>query len=519
LTRARDRSGNPGANRGAVCEELERIARSGRGGPVRSFAAGCALILLESLMMAKWDYRIFWEETMNQFRQDVGDEEFTIWLSNLGYLDSTETEISVSVPSLFFQEQFKPRYHFRIEEKLRELTGKNLSILLQVVPRNKTAASGQPAAGQKDGAKQRQETRESKTQGTKKKQHIQLREDYTFDKYVIGENNSFAANAAIAISKNPGKAYNPFLIYGGVGLGKTHLMQAIGNYINESFNDKIIYTTAENFLNEYVQAISESKMTNENKMNVFKNKFRYTDVLLIDDIHFFQDKPGVQEELFHTFNTLLDAKKQLVFTCDRPVSELKKISERLMSRFEQCLKVDLQPPKYETRYAILKSTVESQQADVPTEVIDLISKNISSNVRDLLSALNTLIAYQKLMGKPLTLENSQQQLKNDFASPKQSNMSVENIIKVVADEYNLSSNDLKGKKRNKKIVTARHIAMYLAREMTEYSTTEIGREFNRDHSTVISAYEKLEALIQTDTNFYFILEKLKRSIKEYSVKS
>jgi chromosomal replication initiator protein len=462
--------------------------------------------------MTNWDYRVFWDETMNQFRQEVGEEEFTVWFSNLEYLDSGEAEIRISVPSLFFQDQFKPRYHYRIEEKLRELTGKNLSMLLQVIPRNKTPASGQ-SAGPRDGTKQGQETREPKTPGTKKKQHPQLREDYIFEKYVIGENNNFAVNAAIAISRNPGAAYNPFLIYGGVGLGKTHLMQAIGNHIHEFSDTKIIYITAENFLNEFVQAISE------NKMSGFKNKFRYTDVLLIDDIHFFQDKPGVQEELFYTFNTLLDAKKQLVFTCDRPVSELKKITERLKSRFEQCLKVDLQPPKYETRYAILKSIVESQQADIPTEVIDLISKNISSNIRDLLAALNTLIAYQELMGKPITVENAQQQLKDVFASPKQSNMSIENIIKVAADEYHLFPNDLRGKKRNKKIVTARHIAMYLSREITEYSTTEIGKEFNRDHSTVINACEKVEALIQTDTNLYSILENLKRSIKEYSVKS
>jgi chromosomal replication initiator protein len=297
-------------------------------------------------------------------------------------------------------------------------------------------------------------------------------------------------------------------------------MQAIGNYIYESSSNKVIYITAESFLNEYVQAISESKMTNENKMNVFKNKFRYTDVLLIDDIHFFQDKPGVQEELFHTFNTLLDAKKQLVFTCDRPVSELKKISERLMSRFEQCLKVDLQPPKYETRYAILKSTIESQHADIPDEVIDLISKNVSSNVRDLISALRTLIAYQNLMGKPITIENAQQQLRDVFASPKQANMSIDTIIKVVADDYHLSPNDIKGKKRNKNIVNPRHIAMYLAKEITEYSTTEIGQDFGgRDHSTVIIACRKIEGQVQTDPALYSTLENLKRAIKEYSVKS
>jgi chromosomal replication initiator protein len=341
-----------------------------------------------------------------------------------------------------------------------------------------------------------------------------MREDYTFEKYVIGENNSFAVNAAIAISRNPGKAYNPFLIYGGVGLGKTHLMQAIGNYIYENSESKIICITAENFLNEFIQGISD------NKMSAFKNKFRYVDVLLIDDIHFFQDKPGVQEELFYTFNTLLDTKKQLAFTCDRPVSELKKISERLMSRFEQCLKVDLQPPKYETRCAILKSTVESQNADIPDEVIDLISKNVSSNIRDLISALNKLIAYTKLMGKPITLENAQQQLRDVFASPKQANLSIEIVQRVVSDFFAISPIDIKGKKKTKNIVNPRQIAMYLCRDMSEYSTTEVGQAFGgRDHTTVMYSCQKIEDQIRTDPNLYSTLQTLQRLIRESGVKS
>jgi chromosomal replication initiator protein len=463
--------------------------------------------------MAEWDYKLFWDETTDQLRQELGEEEFTIWFSNLEYSRASETEITVSVPSFFFQEQFRPRYHKKIEEKIRELTGKNLDIVLQVVPREESKAEKRaekepkpavPAQG-KEAAPPRE---------TVKKRHNQLREDYTFEKYVIGENNNFAANAAIAISRNPGAAYNPFLIYGGVGLGKTHLMQAIGNYIYENSESKIIYITAENFLNEFIQSISD------NKMAAFKNKFRYVDVLLIDDIHFFQDKPGVQEELFHTFNTLLDAKKQLVFTCDRPVSELKKISERLMSRFEQCLKVDLQPPKYETRCAILKSTIENQNADIPDEVIDLVSKNVSSNIRDLISALNKLIAYTKLMGQPITLENAQQQLRDVFASPKQANLSIDIVQRVVSDFFSISPIDIKGKKKTKNIVNPRQIAMYLARDMTEYSTTEVGQSFGgRDHTTVMYSCQKIEDQLKTDPNLYSTIQTLKRMIRESGAKN
>jgi chromosomal replication initiator protein len=456
--------------------------------------------------MAEWNYKLFWDETAGQLLRELGEEEFTIWFSNLEYVKASETEITISVPSFFFQEQFRPRYHKKIEEKMRELTGKNLNIVLQVVPQEgpKPEKTINP-----DPARAAAPTKEKV-----KNRHPQLREDYNFDKYVIGENNSFAVNAAIAISRNPGAAYNPYLIYGGVGLGKTHLMQAIGNYIYENSENKIIYITAENFLNEFIQSISD------NKMAAFKNKFRYVDVLLIDDIHFFQDKPGVQEELFHTFNTLLDSKKQLAFTCDRPVSELKKISERLMSRFEQCLKVDLQPPKYETRCAILKSTIESQNANIPDEVIDLVSKNVSSNIRDLISALNKLIAYTNLMGHPITLENAQQQLRDVFASPKQANLSIEIVQRVVADFFSISPIDIKGKKKTKNIVNPRQIAMYLARNMTEYSTTEVGQSFGgRDHTTVMYSCQKIEDQIKTDPNLYSTIQTLKRMIRESGAKS
>jgi chromosomal replication initiator protein len=468
--------------------------------------------------MAEWDYEVFWQESLKQIRQELGEQIFSVWFNNLEYVKADENNIFISVPSTFYRDQAKMRYQGLIESTLRSLTGRDLAVLFEVIPRNIAETGSYPAEDSEQtgsgGPKKAANSAESRKPPEKKTRHPQLREDYTFDKYVIGENNSFAANAAIAISRNPGISYNPFLIFGGVGLGKTHLMQAIGNYIHENLDNKVIYITAENFLNEFVQAISE------NKMNVFKNKFRYTDVLLIDDIHFFQDKPGVQEELFHTFNTLLNAKKQLAFTCDRPVSELKKISERLKSRFEQCLQVDLQPPKYETRCAILKSSVEVQGVQVPDEVIDLISKNVSTNVRDLISALNKLIAYTKLMGQPITVENTQQQLRDVFASPRQANMSLENIQRVVAEYYRLSPNDLKGKKRTQKIVFPRQIAMYIAREITEYSTTEIGQEFGgRDHTTVMHSCQKIEERIRSDPTMESTIESLKRLIKEYSTKS
>ena len=244
------------------------------------------------------------------------------------------------------------------------------------------------------------------------------------------------------------------------------------------------------------------------------------DVLLIDDIHFLQNKTETQEELFHTFNALYDANKQMVFTCDRPVSELKQLSDRLRSRFERGLNVDLQPPNYETRYAILKKKIDSTGLFIPDTVIALICRNVTTNVRDLEAALTKLIAYAELVNKNITLEIAQQQLKDIFSNPNQGNITIDLIQKVVADYFGLSHNDLKGKKRTKAIVFPRQTAMYIAREITEYSTTEVGLEFGgRDHTTVMHACQKIEDRMRTDPTLEPIIQFLIRQIKETGTKS
>jgi chromosomal replication initiator protein len=279
-------------------------------------------------------------------------------------------------------------------------------------------------------------------------------------------------------------------------------------------NIKVIYITAENFTNEFIQSIREGKASN------FKNKYRYVDVLLIDDIHFLQKKHETQEELFHTFNALYDGNKQMVFTCDRPVSELKTLSDRLRSRFERGLNVDLQPPSYETRFAILKKKSETRGVVIPDTVIELVSKNVTTNIRDLEAALIKLIAYAELVGKPITIDIAQQQLKDVFASPRQTNMSIEIIQRVVADYFSLSYNDLKGKKRTQNIVFPRQLGMYIAREITEYSTTEVGLEFGgRDHTTVMHSCQKIDDKIRSDPTLDSTIQTLKRLIKDYSAKA
>jgi chromosomal replication initiator protein len=462
--------------------------------------------------MVSGDYNIIWKETMNQIQEELGEQEFTMWF-NLEYLDASENELTIGVPSTFYQDQVRQRYQFYIENKIRELIGKNLTINFIVNARSMEKASMLPAESETPSSG----TITKSVPGTNKeskKNHSQLREDYTFDTYVIGDNNHFAANAALAIALNPGTtAYNPLLIYGGVGLGKTHLMQAIGNEIHKGSENKIVYITAETFTNEFIQALRE------NNTPAFKKKYRFVDIFLIDDIHFLQNKKETQEELFNTFNSLYDANKQMVFTCDRPVSELKDFNDRLQSRVGRGLNVDLQIPKYETRFAILKKKIEPYNIHIPDEVIELISRNISTNIRDLESAVNKLVAYTDIIKKPVTLEIAQEQLRDNFISPKQFNLSIEIIQREVADYYQLSMSDLKGKKRTQSIVFPRQLAMYIARKLTDYSTIEIGQSFGgRDHATVIHSCDKIEGIIRADPKVDSKIQNIMNIIKTNGVK-
>jgi chromosomal replication initiator protein len=467
--------------------------------------------------MGIWDYSIFWKEVISQFKNEISEQEFAMWF-NMEYETSNELTILISVPSAFYRDQVKQRYQTRIENKLFELSGQHISVEFEIKLRSKTVSqetvqeTTNKAPATVEEKNPPQNAASSKTVvNSAKTSHPLLRADYTFDSFVIGENNSFAANAAIAIAKNPGTAYNPCLIYGGVGLGKTHLMQAIGNLAWQEKGCKIIYITAENFTNEFVESIKTGKTQD------FKNKYRKADMLLIDDIHFLQKKNETQEELFHTFNALYDANKQIIFTCDRPVSELKNMSERLRSRFERGLNVDLQPPSYETRCAILAKKTDARGIHIPVEVLNLVAKNISSNVRDLEASLTKLIAYAELTKKPITLEVAQQQLRDSFGAPKQNNVTIETIQKVVSEYFSLSYTDLKGKKRTKAVSFPRQLAMYIAREITEYSTTELGMEFGgRDHTTVMHGCQKIEERLKAEPSLEMTINKLTKLIKDYN---
>lgn len=331
----------------------------------------------------------------------------------------------------------------------------------------------------------------------------------TFDTFVIGPGNRFPHAASLAVAEAPAEAYNPLFIYGGVGLGKTHLMHAIGQHVlSNKPNAKVIYTSSEKFTNEFIKSIRD------NETEAFREKYRKIDVLLIDDIQFIQNKEQTQEEFFHTFNELHQNNKQIVISSDRPPKEIAKLEDRLRSRFEWGLIVDITPPDYETRMAILQKKIEEENLDIPPEALNYIANQIQSNIRELEGALTRLLAYSKLQGKPITTELTAEALKDIIQSPKSKKITIQDIQKVVGQYYSVRIEDFSAKKRTKSIAYPRQIAMYLSRELTDFSLPKIGEEFGgRDHTTVIHAHEKIANDIKSDPTFKQEVENLEKEIR------
>lgn len=331
----------------------------------------------------------------------------------------------------------------------------------------------------------------------------------TFDTFVIGPGNRFPHAASLAVAEAPAEAYNPLFIYGGVGLGKTHLMHAIGHHVlSNKPNAKVIYTSSEKFTNEFIKSIRD------NETEAFREKYRKIDVLLIDDIQFIQNKEQTQEEFFHTFNELHQNNKQIVISSDRPPKEIAKLEDRLRSRFEWGLIVDITPPDYETRMAILQKKIEEENLDIPPEALNYIANQIQSNIRELEGALTRLLAYSKLQGKPITTELTAEALKDIIQSPKSKKITIQDIQKIVGQYYSVRIEDFSAKKRTKSIAYPRQIAMYLSRELTDFSLPKIGEEFGgRDHTTVIHAHEKIANDIKSDSTFKQEVENLEKEIR------
>ena len=443
-------------------------------------------------------YKSLWDQIIGEMRKSIPQEEGGMYLEQIFYVSSKEGVLTIRTSSNFFKQKLEDMGLLkRIEEELEERSGEKISVKVTVGSKKTENEETQPEAVpvEKD-----------------IRIHPALKEDFTFSNFVISTNNELAANAAKAISKAPGKSYNPFLIYGGVGLGKTHLMQAIGNEIHSLFPEKkIVYVTAEKFTNEFIANVMQQKMP------AFKNKYRSVDVLLIDDIHFFQGKEQVQEELFNTFNALHEVNKQMVFTCDRHPSELKNLTERMKSRFMSGLQADLKIPDYETRMAILKKKADLKNISINNDVLEFISQNVTTSVRDLESALTTVVAYSELINKEVTLEVAKDQL-SFLTVNKQENVSIDRIIKIVAEHFNISSSDIRGRKRTKNIAWPRQIAMYIINDLGEFSMNEIGSEFGKDHTTVIYAIQKVEDSIKSNPALEPLIQKIESNIRKASEK-
>jgi chromosomal replication initiator protein len=465
--------------------------------------------------MANVDFKVFWDECIRQIRENkIDDAEFHLWFEKLTYNSYEDSQLIIGTPSRFYKDQVISRkYDKLIEQTLEELSGSKISVDFII-------AEAAPIQEEDEIITRPKPKTEEKSEPVKPKQsvprgnrlnHPQLQTNFTFENYVIGNNNDFAVGAARAIADNPGKTqYNPFLIYGGVGLGKTHLMQAIGNEVYQNNpHAKIVCIPSETFVNEFIHSIKTGTQNN------FKNKYRKVDLLLIDDIHDLQNKNDTQEELFHTFNALYDYDKQLIFTCDRPPSELQKFNDRLKSRFQRGLMVDLQPPSYETRIAIIKKKIDATNYnnEISREVIEFIAKNITSNIRDLEAALNRIIGYSDIVKKEITIESVKNLLQQYFSVSQHTSVTISHIQKMVSEYFNVSIMDIKGKKRTQKITFPRHIAMFLSRELTDFSTTEIGIEFGgKDHTTVMHACQKIEDRMTADSTLEPMVSELKKNI-------
>lgn len=456
------------------------------------------------------------KELEKEFKEKNNEDEFSLWF-NMKYVEDSIDTITVSVVSDFMNTMITSKGYFDLlQKKLKQITGQNLKIKCLVDKENKEKTIDdipeKPAVAKETKQEAINKNKAEAGETPKAKKHSLLLETFTFDTFIPGDNSNFAYKASMAVAKNPGKLYNPILIYGGSGLGKTHLMQAIGNYIYSNGDDKlkIYYGSAESFTNEFTNSLTSKKTTQ------FINKFRNLDVLLLDDIHFLDNKKGIQEELFHTFNALHEKQAQMVFTCDRPIKEIKNMTDRLVSRLSNGLCIDITIPNYETRVAILKKKLEITGKTLDAEIIDYIAKNVETNVRELEAALKQILAYAEIIEQEPTLEMAKNQLKDILNSNSAQNISLDIIQKVIADNYQISISDLKSKKRDKKYVFPRQVAIYIARELTEISYSELGNEFGgKDHSTIMHAYDKIAESIKLDSSLEAKINIMMREIKEY----
>jgi len=438
-----------------------------------------------------------WEKSQPLIKDRVGTTSYETWFSSLNVLEKSPGILTIETPDDFFKNWIIDHYQAVILSCLQQISGTMIQLEFEV---------NSQIFKKKTHLRLSEFEKEFKEVSSKQ---VELNPRLTFENFVVGSSNRFANAACMAVAESPAKAYNPLFIYGGVGLGKTHLMQAITHKMRE-YNPKIksVYLSSEKFTNELIEAIRH-RSTNQ-----FRQKYREVDVLLIDDIHFIAGKESTQEEFFHTFNALHDSRKQIVISSDRPPKDISDLEDRLRSRFAWGLITDIQLPNFETRVAILRKKMEREPVKVPDNVILFIAQEIKTNIRELEGALIRVIAYSLIEEKPVSLEMAKIILR-DMVKEVFKTINVETIQKIVADFFKVPLSDLKNTRRHKNIVLPRQIAMYLSRQLTNLSLPEIGTAFGgKDHTTVLHSWKKIQQNINKNSDIGNIIDQLTTTIKQ-----
>ena len=450
------------------------------------------------------DITILWKNFLEKIKEQISSLSYETWFKDTKLHSLDDGVATIIVPMNLHKKHLMDNYKEDIENVFNELTGTNFTFLFKL-------------ENEIEEVKKIINIDEIK-QGIPNQtiEDANLNPQYTFDTFIVGESNRFAFTAARAVAEKPGKAYNPLFLYSQSGLGKTHLMQSIGNFILENSNKKVLYVSSDKFVNDYINAVRTVGKNNVEKIDSFKNKYRNIDVLIIDDIQFLGTAAKGQEEFFHTFNELYNSNKQIIIASDRSVDDLKMLENRLLTRFNWGLTANITPPDFNLRVSIIRKKIAHQESaeDVPQDVIEYIANNFDSDIRQLEGAITRVFAYSLMMNKGIvTLDVAIESLKDQLSEKSVYKNDIYRIQRVVCDYFKINIEELKGKKRNKNINYPRQIAIYLCRELTEESYPKIGTYFGgRDHSTIINAYQKIENDLLKNKQLQIVIEELKNTL-------
>lgn len=436
-----------------------------------------------------------WNSASEHLKNRLHQDTYSRWISVIEPLDCSDHTILLGVDNDFYQTWLEENYMSLIKTALSSVNGSDLEIKFVVNPQKRE--DPEPP--------QRESSPKVRSRKSKAKAVPTLNPKFIFDSFIVGSSNSFAHAAALAVAQAPARAYNPLFIYGDVGLGKTHLMQAIGHHVLSTSKATVCYLSSEAFLNEYIDALQNRKLV------AFRKKYRNTDLLLIDDIHFLASKERLQEEFFHTFNSLFDSHKQIVLTSDRPATEITGLEQRLVSRFEWGLVTELEPPDLETRLAILRNKQVESGAVLPDDILFFIAESVRSNIRRLEGCFVRTVSYRSLIGGELTVETVKDLLKDVLEQEKQEELTFDKIQRTVADHYDVRLTDMSSKRRPRAIAVPRQVAMYLCRRMTRSSLPDIANAFGKTHATVLHAYRAIDNRMDVD-------DSLKRDVQQIAQK-